>query len=572
MEDPKDVICQEHCTKELSCGHKCPKLCSEPCEKPGDICKVFVPKRLPGCGHVRRLQCWEDPAKVGCVELCKKKLKCGHTCPNACWQPCESGKRCSVKVYKKITKCGHTAKVPCHLDPDSGFFCSTDCTEVLECGHQCKEKCGKPCTKLCKAKVPLKYLPCKHPARNIECHVDPTTVECTERCATILDCGHDCKNVCGECYHNPRRVAGKDSICAEFCNRRLKCRHQCRSKCRDCFGGRIHQHCKASVDVTLVCGCKVKEQCCKVLSAEHGSAKAKGFCLLQYGLPRRHVEDIQATDNSCEHNPVTGYCKEPCKELLPCKHPCIGICGEPCLDLCRFCNRREVLKIFPEFQADHDPCYIKLQECRDIFELTDLEQKLSISSRPETSAPVLPITCPKCGRAIREKRFNKHSATVKKDVFEIDRLLQEEKRSEVENARKLLSRSKYKQKPQSQRINRNDRRRPRKCSLMQTVSRKPQRDMVWKMEILEDIKTYDQFQLAESNSQISPDQCIEQCRRAKASVLQEIRRRLEKILDDNIFLTEQLAEDFGCELERLRLCYGLEILWKDTVLDWGTER
>ena len=37
-------------------------------------------------------------------------------------------------------------------------------------------------------------------------------------------------------------------------------------------------------------------------------------------------------------------CDEPCEELLPCGHFCVGLCGEECPPLCRICDREELVE------------------------------------------------------------------------------------------------------------------------------------------------------------------------------------------------------------------------------------
>ncbi|XP_072020381.1 uncharacterized protein [Amphiura filiformis] len=549
-EDPTTAICQEPCAKKLPCGHPCSKLCSEPCVTPRDVCREFVTRKLPGCGHETKLQCHQDPAKT-------KKLKCGHTCRSTCHhtlQACETN--CRVKVHKNITRCGHTVKLPCHLDPDSGLYCEHKCEQLLECGHECKEKCGRTCTKLCKETANVrKVLPCKHVARDVACFENPSDVFCREQCTNRLGCGHECKNVCGECTHRVRRRGGKLSRCVEACRKRLLCGHQCKSRCRDCFGGRIHQHCSVLInEVTLLCGCKVKERCSKLLSIKH--VPDMQLCLLQHSrIHRRQEGELQ---DSCEHNPSTGYCNEPCTKLLPCKHTCIGICGEPCIDLCRFCNRRKILKIFPEFRAKTDPCYIKLEECGHIFEENELKRKLGMISPTSACVPILPVTCPKCGASICERRFNGHASKVTESVRYIDRLLHEDTSSELKEAEDLLSRSKYRHSTQNARQTIPGRSKTQ--IVPRTITREAQAEMAWKLRLLDNL---DKIQPITSCSRLQDDHddhLISRFRDIQMVILQEVSVRLEKLLDEKTFLTEQLAEDLGCELERVQWCAALEKL------------
>nr|CAD7575429.1 unnamed protein product [Timema californicum] len=47
-------------------------------------------------------------------------------------------------------------------------------------------------------------------------------------------------------------------------------------------------------------------------------------------------------------------CIEPCKEILRCKHPCIGFCGDPCPPLCRVCDEDMVTAIFFGFEDEEN--------------------------------------------------------------------------------------------------------------------------------------------------------------------------------------------------------------------------
>ena len=563
--DPTSTICQDRCTRKLPCEHPCSKLCSEPCLVSGELCRMKVVRTLPECGHEKQLECHQDPCKELCDRICVKKLSCGHECRKPChpsWEQCET--KCRAKVRKTITKCGHTVRLPCHLDPDSGPYCQQQCTKQLECGHVCKEKCGRPCTTQCKETSNVqKMLPCTHVAREVECYKDPKDVVCGEQCTNRLTCGHDCKNMCGECTHNGGQIGGELilSRCKEVCRQHLLCGHQCQSKCRDCYGGRLHQPCRARVEnITLVCGCKVKEmQCCKVLSLRHDHIQ---LCLLQYRgvrLRRRRLEN--GTKSKCKHGVSGGYCEEPCTEMLKCKHNCIGICGEPCLKLCRFCNRREVLKIFPEFRAKKDPCYIQLQECGHIFEQNQLKQKLSLVSQTDTCVPILPISCPTCGVSISEKRLNEHTETVASSVQAIERMLSQKASSDERKAEELLSHSKYAHTTRkvTQPIRGGRRgRRPRSRTVSQQVRREGEAHMTWKLRLL---NVLDKFTtptpvFLTSEQQVQRSRCEQNI----GECIGDVRKFLETILDEKISLTEQLTEDLACELGRAQCCAGLEQL------------
>ncbi|KAM4026833.1 NFX1-type zinc finger-containing protein 1-like [Anomaloglossus baeobatrachus] len=110
--DPKhlQIKCEKPCLKTpCKKGHKCKKICSEPC---GD-CQELVPKTIPVCGHTRDLACSEIPLKRDCREPCKAKtFPCGHPCSSFCGTPCPV--RCITDVPITLI-CGHTFRSECFL-------------------------------------------------------------------------------------------------------------------------------------------------------------------------------------------------------------------------------------------------------------------------------------------------------------------------------------------------------------------------------------------------------------------------------------------------------------------------
>ena len=105
VDHKEEFACRQPCTK-IICerGHRCPKTCSEECGP----CMVYVPKRIPSCGHEQNVPCSLDPSKFKCTQV----------------------------VSKQAYPCGHFQdQVLCSVSP-SDISCENPCG-MLECGHPC---------------------------------------------------------------------------------------------------------------------------------------------------------------------------------------------------------------------------------------------------------------------------------------------------------------------------------------------------------------------------------------------------------------------------------------------------
>nr|XP_034979822.1 NFX1-type zinc finger-containing protein 1 [Zootoca vivipara] len=195
-------------------------------------CSVPCDTRL-GCGHVCPRACHPyDPLhkELRCLKPCQKVL-CdnGHRCPRLCWEPCGM---CQVKVPKTVPRCGHQQEVPCSTAAED-FCCQEPCRKTLECGHACRLTCGQQCEKRCPEMV-LATLPCGH-SQKVPCSAVAEMaygrpIRCKTKCDSVLECGHPCPGSCHACFggrfHQP---------CRSPCKRLLVCGHQCRQPCTgDC--------------------------------------------------------------------------------------------------------------------------------------------------------------------------------------------------------------------------------------------------------------------------------------------------------------------------------------------------
>ena len=232
----KVILCRKRCERSHpECGHRCPKLCYEPCGKckigvkdvplpcghrlpiaecwlsrnlddPEAKCRAMIVRRLEKCGHEVEMMCSDRPEEFQCTKQCGGVSTCQlhQICANPC-STCTGlgslpdGRRrhapCSQSCEKPFTTCSHGCRRVCHSseDPDCG-----SCDELCEirCVHsQCSEKCGRnciPCTEPCNWK-------CIHKGKcELPCGAPCDRLPCDERCSQLLDCGHRCPSMCGE--------------------------------------------------------------------------------------------------------------------------------------------------------------------------------------------------------------------------------------------------------------------------------------------------------------------------------------------------------------------------------------
>ena len=233
--------CEEPCPKWCASGlHRCKRLCFEVCGLCEELVKITVEK----CGHEQFVHCHTQPKDIVCQEECTKILKCGHICKNKCGEECTT--QCMLLV-DKVLSCGHTQQVECHLDPEKAAkHCKHPCNEILACEHPCSGTCGRchqgrlhvPCTEKC-----TRILFCGHPCfgacgKNCppcskqcmyKCQHGPCDHKCSRNC---LPCAHvctwscdhyQCSRNCGEMCDRPR--------CNEKCPKVLGCGHPCIGVC-----------------------------------------------------------------------------------------------------------------------------------------------------------------------------------------------------------------------------------------------------------------------------------------------------------------------------------------------------
>ncbi|KAJ8721998.1 hypothetical protein PYW08_004400 [Mythimna loreyi] len=249
---PDDIPCNKNCARTMPCGHFCKKKCCEPC---GD-CRQMVEKVIPECNHVIKLQCKETPSHDMCQEKCTRLLSCGHPCTDRCGAVCDRTKCTKPVSAEVLSPCGHKIKLPCNVSAlmvkgevkseQLAQYCSAACGAVLACKHLCAGTCAscaqgrlhQPCTQKCnqdnicghQCQEPCNQIcpPCKMPCE-VRCKHSQCKRLCGEPCTPCQEncsrrCPHGaCSRRCGEpCDRQP---------CDERCPRRRPCGHMCRGLC-----------------------------------------------------------------------------------------------------------------------------------------------------------------------------------------------------------------------------------------------------------------------------------------------------------------------------------------------------
>ncbi|XP_041040924.1 NFX1-type zinc finger-containing protein 1-like [Carcharodon carcharias] len=301
------------------------------------------------CGHLCKHRCHthtRGQRGYRCKEPCGRVL-CdgGHRCPKRCWEECGP---CKETVEKVLPKCGHAQMVPCGPTPEAAP-CDHPCERLLECGHQCQQPCSKNC-----ADFP-----------------------CMGKCPEVLECGHPCVGTCGDCLEG-RLHRG----CNRKCGRLLLCGHRCKDPCADscqpcrlpcahrCWHGQCQKKCREACDP----------------------------CLKPCPWRCRHYQCGLACFEECDRP----RCDQPCDQMLPCGHPCVGLCGEACPTLCRLCHAAELTATFFGSEGDPDARFVVLEDCGHVLEVSGMDGLMA-----ERPRPLQLETCPKCRTSIRwHSRYN----------------------------------------------------------------------------------------------------------------------------------------------------------------------
>lgn len=375
--------CKAQCLKQCNNGHKCRKMCFEKCGK----CYVIITKEIPRCGHLQQVRCHMDPSEWSCKEPCEEILSCGHPCTSACY---EENHMCIKKVIVTFDTCDHVLKVECCKRTDIKR-CEQPCKFILPCQHRCMQKCHEQHTSMCEHEI-FTMLDCGHSVI-APCHEALESIKCDRPCDETLNCGHTCKEKCGEahtqsceervkktlrCGHTLSLFCSDNSDeikCMRPCSKMLKCGHRCVKKCyqshtevchvnvpfrckykhvnqKPCHEVNEHTKCTAPCRRKLACGHSCRGTC---FECENGYFHKPCFLC---GLP-----------NKTRHRNSSGPRQMPC--VAPCRnrcshYQCNKLCFEPCADdrstnwLCREncewkCEHTSCTKLCFE-QCDRLPC------------------------------------------------------------------------------------------------------------------------------------------------------------------------------------------------------------------------
>ncbi|XP_068707528.1 NFX1-type zinc finger-containing protein 1-like [Montipora foliosa] len=386
-------------------------------QAPEGGCTVPCNTRLE-CGHVCEMACHPTDPKHEEYK-CKKpfaKSLCtlNHKCKKRCFQECGP---CAQPV-EKFLSCGHIQMVPCFKDP-SEVKCNSPCEEILQCLHQCQNVCSEDCTVKC-ATIVKKIWPCGH-ENDAKCHENPLHISCNATCGVTL-----------------------------------KCEHPCAGTCSSCLRGRVHEPCKAVCARPLFCGHNCSEPCtknCPPCKEPCGNSCKHSKCKQKCGEPCKPCNEPCIW--KCEHHKCTKLCSEPCnrkrcdqpcKKRLPCKHLCIGLCGENCPKKCRECHKDEVTEIFFGTEDDPNARFVELADCGHLFEVEMMDHWMDQAQETENgkAVDVQLKRCPKCSTPIRTSlRYGNIIKKILADFEEIKKkiLLGEEQRRAVVSRLRLKARN-----------------------------------------------------------------------------------------------------------------------------------
>ncbi|XP_060591010.1 NFX1-type zinc finger-containing protein 1-like [Ruditapes philippinarum] len=253
-----------------------------------------------------------------------------------------------------------------------------ECKHILDCGHKCQAKCHMPHTEVCDIDVE-KTFPCGH-IGNVKCYKKDSAM-CQEPCGGILACEHPCTGTCAECFqgrlHKP---------CEYQCKRILVCDHECTNKCNLCL------------PCTRICENRCQHSKCIKRCGEL-CVPCKEKCTWNC----EHLQCGKLCSEPCDR----ARCDQPCKKLLACGHPCIGLCGEPCPTDCRVCNEQTVTEIFFGNEDEPDAMFVLLEDCRAkcIIESNAMDNYMD---QKNNDGKIKLKECPKCKTPIRKSNRYRH--------------------------------------------------------------------------------------------------------------------------------------------------------------------
>jgi len=158
-----------------------------------------------------------------CPAICKEILDCGHECVEKCHPPALHERLMCQEDCKRTFPCGHKCPKLCYKSCGNCELSTGDV--VLACGHEGKQLCSGSDAK-CSMVMTTTTLECGHRI-NIMCGEDPESIKtCPYECGTILPCGHPCPGSCRRCTG-----VNKHLPCTKVCGWQQPCGHFCKSVC-----------------------------------------------------------------------------------------------------------------------------------------------------------------------------------------------------------------------------------------------------------------------------------------------------------------------------------------------------
>ena len=383
--DPSNLPCRDPCSKELSCGHRCPKLCYDLCSTA--VCFVLVEVKLP-CDHVTNIHCHKkgsiDLSLFKCTKPCRRKLPgCDHKCPRKCGEPCP--RVCEVADIKRTCDQGHTLFRRCFETLDR-YPCDKKCEKKLSCGHKCSRLCHEPCTTNCK-KLVVKEYPCGHKHR-IHCTVPIEEEPCDYHCKAPLACGHFCKRTCSECFSSHIHescgsIVWGAHICGEDVKMRCSSLRDSHLAQKPAAAAAAKPRSKMDYSMTQVL------QCCMHKEITYSCETERYKCMQPCQWSCRHYKCKRLCHEMCNRQ----HCNTKCTKDMACGHKCIGLCGEPCINVCPECETEEFEIQYMSVQPfSRSETYIQLP-CGDIFNVKYLDQHIA---KIKSDGIIGPLQCPEC--------------------------------------------------------------------------------------------------------------------------------------------------------------------------------
>ena len=195
---------------------------------------------------------------------------------------------------------------------------------------------------------------------------------------------------------------------------------------------------------------------------------------------------------------------------------------------------------------DHDPQYIKLQQCGHAAEVNDLNRKIHAMGSGG-SKPILPITCPTCKQPLTHRRFIQHTASVRRLILQILNEIDTIEKTATKEVQHALTESEYRFKSATTTSGSGRSRR----TVTRQVVRRPHPESAWTLAVL---KRLEIFQTKIRKLLVLCEDVNMESFKEQIDCLRETTSYLQEMLDYRIPLTKQIAHDLYNEIVRAHLC------------------